>query len=123
MKFIEEVIDINDERAITSTTVNEEWPFYGDSINPIILVEVIAQTAAIAIGNKKRKETGEGARGWLVGIKHASFSTIKIPVGSKLMGIAKREYNRENYAVFSGVVKMNEEEIFKTELQLFNPEY
>ncbi len=123
MKFIEEVIDVDDEKAITLTTVNEEWPFYGDSINPIILIEVIAQTAAIAVGNRRIGKTGEGASGWLVGIKHASFTTIHIPVGTKLKGVAKRKYDRGNYAVFSGVVKMDEEQIFETELQLFNPEY
>ncbi len=123
MKFIEEVIDVDDKMAITSTTVNEKWPFYGDSINPIILIEVIAQTAAIAVGNRKIEETGEGASGWLVGIKHASFTATHIPVGTKLKSIAKRKYDRSNYAVFSGVVKMNEEQIFETELQLFNPEY
>jgi len=71
MKLIDSIIEVNKEGAVSESTVTEKWPLIeGDSINPIVLIELVAQTAGICIGweelnSKKRGRTPRGRDGWL----------------------------------------------------------
>ncbi len=124
MKLVEEVIDLNDEASVSASVVNDNWPLYNEgSLNPIILIELVAQTAALAVGNKKIEETGKSISGWLVGVKTAAFLKNEVPLGTRLICEVRRKYDRANYAVYTGAVKIGEDLIFETELQLFSPDY
>ena len=49
MKLINEVLDIDNDKVITSTRVSDKWPLYQEGfVDPIVLIEIVAQTAADA---------------------------------------------------------------------------
>jgi predicted hotdog family 3-hydroxylacyl-ACP dehydratase len=109
IKIISGILDIQENSALSSATVNSEWPlFEGEAVSSLILIEAIAQTAAI-IEWYKRKQRGEsGVKGWLVGIKSAEFNEEKIPVNTNLVILLERKYAFDNYGVVEGVVKTGE---------------
>ena len=120
MKLIQEVLEADDEKAVTASVVNERWPLYSDNaVNPIVLIELVAQTAGIATGYKNKKETGKGVSGWLVGIKKADFFIDKILAGTRLISQAKILYEHEAYGVFQGSVSSEAGKLAEMELQLF----
>ena len=123
MKLIDEVLEIDDQKVITLSIVNERWPLvYNNTVHPIILIEIVAQTAAVVVGNKKLKESSKGASGYLVGIKTADFFVENIPVGSRLECRVNLLYNLEIYGVFTGTVYSGNEIQGKIEIQVFSPE-
>ena len=86
LKLIDGVLELNDDKAVCLAIVKESWPLFenGEACQ-IIMIELVAQTIGIAAGHKKYKETGKGARGYLVGIKHADFNAGKLSSGECLI--------------------------------------
>jgi predicted hotdog family 3-hydroxylacyl-ACP dehydratase len=109
IKVISTILDIKEGSAASMAVVNAEWPLYeGGAVNSLVLIEAIAQTAAIIEGYK-RKQRGESAvKGWLVGIKSAEFTEEKIPVNTNLVIQLESKYAFDNYGVVEGVVKTGE---------------
>jgi len=86
---------------------NPDWPLYdGEAVNSLILIEAIAQTAAIVEGHK-RKQRGRirCLKDGLVGIKNAEFYVEKIPVNTNLIIMLESKYSFDNYGVVEGTVK------------------
>ncbi|HUM89661.1 MAG TPA: hypothetical protein PKV50_09020 [Prolixibacteraceae bacterium] len=109
IKIISGILDIQENSAIGSATVNSEWPlFEGEAVSSLILIEAIAQTAAIIEGYKRKQRGESGVKGWLVGIKSAEFNEEKIPVNTNLVILLERKYAFDNYGVVEGVVKTGE---------------
>ena len=49
MRLIDEIIDVNEKSAVTQATVTDQWPFFsGESVNSLVLIELVAQTAGIS---------------------------------------------------------------------------
>jgi predicted hotdog family 3-hydroxylacyl-ACP dehydratase len=110
IKLISEALEIHADSAVTAATVGPEWPLCdGKAINSLILVEAVAQTAALMEGHKKKGEEKSGAKGWLVGIKNADFKVQTVPVGTRLTVNVKNLYSFDNYGVVEGTVKADEE--------------
>jgi len=109
IKIISGILDIQENSAIGSATVNSEWPlFEGEAVSSLILIEAIAQTAAIIEGYKRKQRGESGVKGWLVGIKSAEFNEEKIPVNTNLVILLESKYAFDNYGVVEGVVKTGE---------------
>jgi predicted hotdog family 3-hydroxylacyl-ACP dehydratase len=118
IKIISGILDIQEMSAVSSAIVNPEWPLYdGDSVNSLVLIEAIAQTAAIVEGYKRRLRGESGVKGWLVGIKSAEFNIEKIPVNTKLIIMIESKYSLDNYAVIEGAVKAGKEILVTAMLQ------
>ncbi len=85
IKIINHVIDIQENSAVSAAMVGPDWPLSdGNTVDALVLIEGIAQTAAIVEGYK-RKQRGAGAvKGWLVGIKSAEFSTDTLAVNTPI---------------------------------------
>ena len=110
IRIISEVIEINKESAITGAVVNSNWPLYdGNAVNSLVLIEAIAQTAALVEGHKKKKQGKAGVKGWLVGIKSAEFKQATLPVDTRVVITVKRLYSFDNYGVIEGTVKSGED--------------
>lgn len=110
IRIISEVIEIKEESAITGAVVNSNWPLYdGNAVNSLVLIEAIAQTAALVEGYKKKKQGKSGAKGWLVGIKSAEFKQASLPVGTRVVIAVKSLYSFDNYGVIEGTVKSDED--------------
>jgi predicted hotdog family 3-hydroxylacyl-ACP dehydratase len=118
IRIISEVIEMKQESAITSAVVNSSWPLYdGNEVNSLVLIEAIAQTAALIEGHKKKKQGKAGAKGWLVGIKSAEFKQATIPVDTRLIIAVKSLYSFDNYGVIEGTVKSGEDVLAVAVLQ------
>ena len=110
MSLLGEIIDITPESAVTTATVERDWPLCdGQSVSPVILIEVVAQSAAAVEGWKRKKAGKSGGKGWLVGIKSARFNVPAIAVGNKLVTSVDSAYSFDNYGVVEGTVKCGDE--------------
>jgi predicted hotdog family 3-hydroxylacyl-ACP dehydratase len=56
MKWVGDVLEVNDALAKTSSLVTEQWPLDDmDTVDPIMLIELVAQTAGVWEGWKSKK--------------------------------------------------------------------
>jgi len=118
IRIISEVIEIADDIAITTAVVKSSWPLFdGDGVNSLVLIEAIAQTAALIEGYKKQKQGKPGVKGWLVGIKNAEFKQAKITVNTRLVVSVKSMYSFDNYGVIEGTVKSGDDVLVAAVLQ------
>ncbi|MBN1663091.1 MAG: hypothetical protein JW943_05770 [Deltaproteobacteria bacterium] len=120
MKLIDGVLYVGDEGAATTARVSDRWPLYEDgSVDPIVLIELVAQTAAVHI-SAKRQDGGHAAdkRGWMVGIKKADFFRDRIPVDSGLKTSVKRLYEIDHYCVLEGEVFSGADLLCRVQIQV-----
>ena len=123
MRLIGEVVNVDDDAAVTSSVVTEEWPLYRDgSVDVLATIELVAQTAALMEGWKRLQTGRKGAEGWLVGIKTADFRLPRIPLHATLITEVRKDYAMESYAVFAGTVCVGTEEVAVVSIQAFRPE-
>ena len=118
IKIISGVLEIKETTAISTAVVNPNWPSYDEGeVNSLVLIEAIAQTAAIVEGYKRKQQGKDGVKGWLVGIKSAEFKVAKIPVNTNLIIMIENKYSFDNYAVVEGTVKTDEKILATATLQ------
>jgi predicted hotdog family 3-hydroxylacyl-ACP dehydratase len=118
IKIITDVIELKDNSGITTAVVNERWPLCdGRAVGSLVLIEAIAQTAALVEGYKRKKDGKSGAKGWLVGIKSAEFKKDFIPLDTRITVWVSSLYAFENYGVIEGVVKSGDEILLTAVLQ------
>ena len=118
IKIISGILEIKETTAISTATVNPNWPLYdGGSVNSLVLIEAIAQTAAIVEGYKRKQKGKDGVKGWLVGIKNAEFNVEQIPVNTNLIIMIESKYSFDNYGVVEGTVKAGEKVLATATLQ------
>jgi predicted hotdog family 3-hydroxylacyl-ACP dehydratase len=109
IKIISEVIDAQEDSGIAAAKVTPAWPlFENGAVNSLVLIEAVAQTAAVIEGYKRIKQGKDSVKGWLVGIKSAKFNVDKIPVDTKLTIFVVSKYTMDSYAVVEGTVKSGE---------------
>jgi len=119
MKLINDLLDANDDTAVTSSLVSNRWPLcQGSFVDPIVLIEVVAQTAAAHIRWKKGVDKGGGG-GWLVGIKNADFFLDRIPLHTVLITTVKNLSSAENYNVLEGTVMTGTDLLARIQIQVF----
>lgn len=109
IKIISGILEIKETTAISTAMVNSNWPSYDeDAVDSLVLIEAIAQTAAIVEGYKRKQQGKDAVKGWLVGIKNADFQTEKIPINTNLIIMIESKHSFDNYGVIEGVVKAGE---------------
>jgi predicted hotdog family 3-hydroxylacyl-ACP dehydratase len=120
MKLLDEVIAVNEDIAVTSARVSERWPLCrGAYVDPIVLIEIVAQTAAVHISWKKGIKTGGRGRGWIVGIKNADFFVDRIPLDTVLIATVKDLYHIDQYSVLDGEVTAEAKPLCRVQIQVF----
>ncbi len=125
MKLVDEVIEADDEMAVTASVVTEQWPLFEDNcVNVIVLIELVAQTAGVCRGWKDIKENpGETSRmGWIVGIKKAKFFIDKIPLNTRIITTSQNSFTFDNYLEISGTAKIGSEVAGEIILQIYGAE-
>jgi predicted hotdog family 3-hydroxylacyl-ACP dehydratase len=125
MKLIDKIIKSDDEKAITESIVTENWPLFKETyVNSIIIIELVAQTASVCIGYKelKKKDGKLGGKGWLVGIKTASFFLDQIDLNARLTTCSRINFNFDNYTQIFGTVKIGSKLIGEVNLQVLRSE-
>jgi predicted hotdog family 3-hydroxylacyl-ACP dehydratase len=126
IKIIDGILDIQEKSAISYAVVNPNWPLYdGEAVDALVLIEGIAQTAAIVEGYRRRQRGEDGVKGWLVGIKDAEFHVKKIGVDTKLIIMLESKYSFDHYGVVEGTVRSGDDILATATLQAIrlNDEY
>ncbi|MGD0276740.1 MAG: hypothetical protein ABSB79_11945 [Syntrophales bacterium] len=119
MKLIEEILSINTDMAVTSAKVSNRWPLYQESfVDPIVLIEIVAQTTAVHISWKSKSAKGGGGKGWLVGVKGADFFLDQIPVDTVLISTVRNLDSIDNYNVVNGEVMMGMDLVCRIQIQV-----
>lgn len=118
IKIINEIIDIQNTSAVSAAVVNSNWPLFdGDTVDSLVLIEGIAQTAAIVEGYKRKQKGKSGVKGWLVGIKNAEFHEEKLPVNTRVIIMLENKYSFDNYGVVEGIAQTGEKILATVTLQ------
>jgi predicted hotdog family 3-hydroxylacyl-ACP dehydratase len=106
MRLAQTIVAIEDEAIETISVVQDSWPTarHGQ-VRTLVLIEVIAQTAAALQGWRDRNH-GEGrGGGLLVGVPEAKLHKSALPVGSRLRCFVHISHGAPNYLAFEGRVE------------------
>jgi predicted hotdog family 3-hydroxylacyl-ACP dehydratase len=120
MRLIDEIIAITGQTATTAATVAPTWPTVtGRAAHVVVLIELVAQTAAAIGGYKAMMDPGDGhtKKGMLVGIKQAAFAIDTIPLHTRIITWAETRVLLENFKEITGVVKIGDHIIGEMTLQ------
>jgi predicted hotdog family 3-hydroxylacyl-ACP dehydratase len=121
MLLIQEVVQCEGETAVTRNTVKKEWPLTDSSgADPLIIVELVAQTAGMKNGLLLRRERGPNAdqRGWIVGIKSARFFVERLPIGTSVVVETQNRFEFEEFREIEGVAKIGDTVAAQVALQV-----
>jgi len=125
MALIEEILDADEQSCTTAATVRESWPlFAGGTIDALVLVELVAQTACAGGGWKKLREGKALGGGWLVGLRNVEFYEERVALQTRLITHTVNLYSLDDYHVFEGTVMAGSEMICRMTMQaLRNDEF
>ena len=121
MKLVDQIIEVDEAAAVTLSTVTDKWPLIqNDFVNPLVLIEIVAQTSAVSIKWKKLKKDGSnaGGKGWLVGLKAAEFFVDRIPLNTNIKTQTKINFSLDNYTEILGISKIGSDLVGEIVLQV-----
>ena len=121
MLLIDEILEVDDDGAVTRSVVTERWPFFtGRDVNAIVLIELVAQTAGIHNGWIREKLHGPAAdkKGWIVGIRQARLAVNALPLGAGLIARTKNQMEFEGFRDIYGTVAMETQIVAEIAIQL-----
>ncbi|MCF8055959.1 MAG: hypothetical protein K9K37_04900 [Desulfocapsa sp.] len=122
MLLIDEILEVDETHAVTSAVISESFPLFSEGgVEPLIMVELAAQTAGVCNGLDRMKTQGNDSSnlGWLVGVKRAQFFIDYIPLGSTVVTRSQNVHNYENLREVSSVLHVDDTVIGELTLQLF----
>ena len=125
MLLIEEILEVNHKMAVTAATVTERWPFFdGNSVDSLVLIEVVAQTAGINNGWVRIQKHGLDSekKGWLVGIKLSRFFVDKLALNDRIITRAENQFEYEGYRHILGTASIGSETVAEVALQVIQTE-
>jgi predicted hotdog family 3-hydroxylacyl-ACP dehydratase len=106
MRLAQAIVKIDDESIETASVVQNSWPTACDGhVRTLVLIELVAQTAAVLQGWRERHERTRAAGGLLVGVHEAKLHKAALPIGSQLRCFARISYGAPNYLAFTGRVE------------------
>ena len=122
LRLIDTITSVDQDHAETRATVRPDWPLMTPGgANPIVLIELAAQTAGVCLGwsqtlkpDEQRGQTG----GWLVGIKRAHFSVHTIPVETCITIRSENRMAIDQYREISATASISETPIAEIQLQV-----
>ena len=125
MLLIDEILEIDDKTAVSRSTVTDQWPFFdGKTVDSIILIELVAQTAGINNGWVRLKTHGQDSekKGWLVGIKQSRFFVDAVSLNDLIITKAENQFEYENYRHIAGFASIGSKIVGEVTLQLIQTE-
>lgn len=123
--LVTDIVCVDESQAVTGAVADKSWPLcHGDRVDPLVLIELVAQTAGIHNGWKREKEEGPDVdkKGWIVGIKQADLPTQGVTFGTRLITSSKNRFEFEGFREVHGTVEMNGGVIADITLQLLRSE-
>jgi predicted hotdog family 3-hydroxylacyl-ACP dehydratase len=124
MRLVEEVVTVDELTIETACVVRDTWPTAEQgSVRTLVLVELIAQSAAVLQGWKERHDKQTAVGGLLVGIQHATPARPIVPVGTRLLCTVRISHGVTNYLAFEGEVRDAASVVWLTgAIQAFRPD-
>ncbi len=124
LKLIGEIMELDDQTAVTRSVPTPAWPTaMPTGVDPVVLIELAAQTAAVCIGARRKRQGKKSASlGWIVGIKSADFLIDSVPFQAVLHTRVRQLYGLESYSVFEGIVETAGHTLARIQLQVFGEE-
>ena len=110
MLLVGEILSLDDQQATTLSIARRTWPLCKDGVvNPLILVELVAQTAGVHNGMRQLEARGEGSktRGWLVGVKKAVFHVDAIALGDAVTTTARNAFVFDKLREITGTASIH----------------
>ena len=122
MKLIQDILESDEESCNGIAFPKETWPFQTmEGIDPMVIIELIAQTTSAFVGWYRRNEKKMGGAGFLVGIRSAEIGSKCLPLGTPINISCKRMLDMDNYGVFEGRVFTNDTIYGTATIQVYNP--
>ena len=121
MLLVDEILELEPTYGVTASITSSSWPFAGNNgIQPLILVELAAQTAGVCNGWDRIINQGVDSekKGWLVGVKQADFHVTTIPFNSRIITRAENTHKYDLLREISGSMQVNNTIIGNVILQL-----
>ena len=124
MLMIQAALEMEDGRGVLEAVVRESWPLCDQGqVSAVVVIDVVAQGAAVYASWERQNEQRPGGRGFIVGVRQTHWSAPTLPVGAVLRVEVKREVIMDNYAAFIGeVTAQNSDFHARVELQTFRKE-
>ena len=125
MLLIDEILEVNHNMAVTSTTVTDRWPFFdGSGVASLVLVELVAQTAGINNGWVRIQKHGKDSEktGWLVGIKKSHFFVDTLALNDRIITRVENQFQYEGYRQILGTARIGSEVVGEVVLQVIRTE-
>jgi predicted hotdog family 3-hydroxylacyl-ACP dehydratase len=125
MLLVDEIVTLDDEQATTRAVARRDWPLFdGAAVNPLIMVELVAQTAGVHNGLRRMKVRGKDSqtRGWLVGVKKAVLHVDAIAVGDAIVTTAKNAFVFDNLREIRGTASIDGRPAAEVVLQVVEAE-
>jgi predicted hotdog family 3-hydroxylacyl-ACP dehydratase len=120
LRLIDEILEVDEDSAVTAATVAEQWPLFANgAVNPIVLIELVAQTALAHWGYTQIKKSADAVvrKGFLVGVQHADFFIDEILVHTRITTRSTTRVVFDNFREISGVARIGEDIIGEIRLQ------
>lgn len=121
MKLIDAIVYVDPKKAVARSMVSNLWPLYtGSGVHPLVLIELVAQTAGVHIRWSELEEKSQSPMGggFIVGVKDADFFCDLIPVESGIETCAVKIARHMNYAEFEGVCTIDSQPLGRAVIQV-----
>lgn len=119
MKLVGEIVELTVAGAVTRSVVSPQWPLWRENqVDPLVIIELVAQTSAIHVSWKRGAVREKGGGGLLVGVKEAEFFTDSLPEGMILTTSIRDMYSLEQYTVLEGMVSAESGNLGRVEIQV-----
>jgi predicted hotdog family 3-hydroxylacyl-ACP dehydratase len=125
MLLIDEILEVDHNMAVTCATVTDCWPFFnGNGVDPLVLIEVVAQTAGINNGWVRIQKHGKDSekKGWLVGIKQSRFFVDMLTLNDRIITHVENQFEYEGYRQILGTARIGSEVVGEVALQVIRTE-
>jgi predicted hotdog family 3-hydroxylacyl-ACP dehydratase len=121
MLLIDDILQVDEARAVSYSKVKADWPLSdGKEVSPMVIIELVAQTAGLSNGLSRLRTQGEEAdkRGWLVGIRKADFFVDALSVGTSIVTEAANRFAFEGFREISGESRIGDRVVGEVILQV-----
>jgi predicted hotdog family 3-hydroxylacyl-ACP dehydratase len=126
MRLIDTIVAVDHIHAVTASTVKADWPLVGTrGAGPLLLIELAAQTAGVCFGwneLKKPVEQRDEAKGWLVGVKMATFFVEDLTMGALITIRTETVLVVEHYKEILAKAFLEENLVAEIQLQVLQAE-
>jgi predicted hotdog family 3-hydroxylacyl-ACP dehydratase len=125
MLLIDEVVEIDGDKAVSRATPNAQWPLSdGSQASPLMIIELVAQTSGLSNGMELLSAEGRKAeiKGFLVGVKKAIFHVRSLPLGEAILTETRNTFAFEGFREIKGLCKRGETVIGEAVLQVVRAE-